>query len=240
MSRPDHVASCVYCGSTKQLTDDHVPPKQLFVRPRPSDLVTVPSCQPCNSGFQPDDDYFRTVLALRIDDRRWPEAKSLREATLRGLRRQEAQAFAAAIRQSLVRADMPPLPDGSIQLAGQWVDGARINRTIQRLIRAFFWKERDHRLPPDYRATGGLFEVASSFLPVLLPVLASGGGERTLAGGHFDYVWGEAPDDPDTTAWWFTFFGRYSFLGLTARPPAPDPSLRSNKGMKADGAAEAP
>ncbi|MEP7227382.1 MAG: hypothetical protein ABI785_08480 [Gemmatimonadales bacterium] len=236
----DQNLACVYCGSTKQLTDDHVPPKQLFQKPRPSDLVTVPSCWPCNSGFQSDDDYFRTVLALRIDDRTRPAARPFREATLRGLRRPEAQGFASEVRKSLVLADLPPLPDGSIQLAGQWVDGARINRSTQRLIRAFFWRERGHRLPRGYRTTGGLFETASAFLPILLPLLASGGGERILAGGQFDYVWGEAPDDPDTTAWWFTFFGRYSFIGVTAIPPTAAPSLRSNKGMKSDGAADVP
>ena len=43
---------CVYCGRKRRLTLDHVPPQNLFAKPRPT--PTVPSCAPCNSGSSLD------------------------------------------------------------------------------------------------------------------------------------------------------------------------------------------
>ena len=47
---------CIYCGR-EATTRDHVPPKQLFPKPRPT-LETVPSCFECNNLFGKDEDYF--------------------------------------------------------------------------------------------------------------------------------------------------------------------------------------
>ena len=59
-SEPD----CVYCGSTDDPTRDHVPPRAVFPKPRPTNLVTVPACRACNSSAAADDEYFAAVLRL--------------------------------------------------------------------------------------------------------------------------------------------------------------------------------
>lgn len=59
--------ACIYCGREGPLTLDHIPPRALFAEPRPADLITVPSCQPCNVGFSKDDEYLRLVLTLKHD-----------------------------------------------------------------------------------------------------------------------------------------------------------------------------
>lgn len=51
--------SCYICGATDDLTRDHVPPKNLFPDPKPSNLITVPCCRRCNVGFSKDDELFR-------------------------------------------------------------------------------------------------------------------------------------------------------------------------------------
>ena len=61
---------CVYCGGTDDLTDDHVPPKTIFPKPRPSGLITVRSCKKCNCGSSRDDEHFRMMLCLRHDSPR--------------------------------------------------------------------------------------------------------------------------------------------------------------------------
>jgi len=53
---------CIYCLRRRGTTVDHVPPKSFFPKSRPSNLITVPSCTQCNSGFQKDEDYFRAVI----------------------------------------------------------------------------------------------------------------------------------------------------------------------------------
>lgn len=53
---------CVYCGA-KATTRDHVPPKCFLEKPFPANLLTVPSCQPCNVAWSKDEEYFLVILA---------------------------------------------------------------------------------------------------------------------------------------------------------------------------------
>jgi hypothetical protein len=53
---------CIYCGSTTEPTRDHVPPRAVFPKPRPTNMVTVPACRACNAAAGADDDHFATVL----------------------------------------------------------------------------------------------------------------------------------------------------------------------------------
>jgi hypothetical protein len=77
-------------GMRLPLRDDHVPPKNLFGKPRPSTLVTVPSCLECNRGASGDDEYFRTMVALRQDVND-TDARFARAAVIRSLARPQAR-----------------------------------------------------------------------------------------------------------------------------------------------------
>ena len=50
--------SCTYCGVASEQTVDHVPPKCFYPKPRPSDLITVPSCWKCNNDKSKDEEFF--------------------------------------------------------------------------------------------------------------------------------------------------------------------------------------
>jgi hypothetical protein len=58
---------CYLCG-TPATTQDHIPPKCMFPKPRPTDLITVPSCCACNDKTKLDDEYFRLVVAAGSRD----------------------------------------------------------------------------------------------------------------------------------------------------------------------------
>lgn len=53
---------CIYCGKRDATDPDHVPPKCFFSKPRPSDLITVPSCRKCNNKFSKVDERARNLL----------------------------------------------------------------------------------------------------------------------------------------------------------------------------------
>lgn len=53
---------CIYCGNKKAIEKDHIPPKSFFSRPRPSNLITVPSCSNCNREFGKKDEIVRNLL----------------------------------------------------------------------------------------------------------------------------------------------------------------------------------
>lgn len=75
----DHL--CAICGVNPATTKDHVPPKNLFPKPRPQDLITVPACACCNNGSSVEDEDFRTYLSLLIGkqtdlmERLWLQSK---------------------------------------------------------------------------------------------------------------------------------------------------------------------
>ena len=50
--------TCIYCGGKLKVTDDHVPPKSFYPKPRPSNLITVPSCLKCNQTIGKDEEFF--------------------------------------------------------------------------------------------------------------------------------------------------------------------------------------
>ena len=62
-------ARCYLCGKTGKetpegkLTREHVPPRNLFPEPRPSDLITVPCCGDCNHRAHEDDEYLRLAVS---------------------------------------------------------------------------------------------------------------------------------------------------------------------------------
>lgn len=57
---------CAICGVAPASTDDHIPPKNIFPKPRPSDLITVRTCERCNNAASGQDEEFRVFLSLQI------------------------------------------------------------------------------------------------------------------------------------------------------------------------------
>src|ERR1700751_6135616 len=87
MSRSERakVAVCVYCGQTKPVTADHVPPKNLFPKRPPRNLRTVPSCFDCNNGFSKDDEYFRLALTITENAKGHPDRDAVVDRVQRSL-----------------------------------------------------------------------------------------------------------------------------------------------------------
>lgn len=85
---------CIYCGTDRDITVDHVPPKLLLAQPYPANLITVPACFQCNQSFQKDDEYLRTMLCIDVRAQGNTVAQSNLPAVLRSLQRANARAFA--------------------------------------------------------------------------------------------------------------------------------------------------
>src|SRR5471030_1318304 len=90
-SEPVRKKFCVYCGATDDLSDDHIPPKNLFPKPRPLNLITVLACRvKCNGSASMDDEYFRHCLCMSEKVGRNPEAAKNRPAIFRSLENPKA------------------------------------------------------------------------------------------------------------------------------------------------------
>src|SRR5262249_13551352 len=121
--------SCVYCSSTKNLTDEHAPPKLIFPEPRPSNLITVPACADCNQQGSKDAEYFRLWLCLNPLTKDMSSVVALKPTVQRSLKRQQAEGFRTAIFKSLESK-----PHG----VAFTVDMGRIHLVVRRTIQCLY------------------------------------------------------------------------------------------------------
>jgi len=63
---------CIYCGKKIATEKDHIPPRNLFPKPRPDNLITVPSCSGCNREYGKDDERVRNLITSLYDTESHP------------------------------------------------------------------------------------------------------------------------------------------------------------------------
>ena len=176
--------TCTYCGGTAS-TDDHVPPRRLFARPWPADLITVPSCQSCNGGAKKDDEYFIWALTC--------SASAVGDEAARA-RSQRFKLPVPPHRRTMVnrlwRSYLPVMavtPAGLAvgMTAGYRVETERLHRVLARIVRGLYFHETKERV-------AGAMKVFTSFEPPTARERAVVRGflhenERTIARGAFRY-----------------------------------------------------
>jgi hypothetical protein len=214
---------CAYCASTMKPSNDHVPPENLFPRPRRGKLITVPCCRECNVGFSKDDEYFRLALALHPRAHTNPDAEAARQSTARSFGRVSATWFTESIRFAIRK--VPGLSRAGLFLGTTdflTIDMARVNRTVERITRALYYHHRGERVPPGYgvapmylrgfngpRRSDEQIQNENRFLIHLIPA-----EEQRLGGTTFCYWYRELPGDPKAVAWQMEFFGFLTYLSI--------------------------
>jgi hypothetical protein len=136
-----NITPCVYCGGDEDMTRDHVPPRNLFPSPRPSNLITVPCCRECNRGFSRDDEFFRTAIACAECSSSHPEAVKLWNAKIR---RQLTRGGRGAIRE-LIRQTFGT--SGPVTTVNVKQTDLRLARCVKRIVKGLFFHDRGEPLP---------------------------------------------------------------------------------------------
>jgi hypothetical protein len=206
---------CVYCGAAEADTLDHIPPKGLFPKPRPSDLITVPCCRPCNKSFEKDDEYFKSHLAIRADIEHHASAMPLTGEVLRSWRRPEGAGLTAFIKDTFATREISGPGEQAFTQHGQVPDNARINRVVDRIARGLLYKETGSQLPAHYRIRSGMWEILDPGRQQEYRGLFSAGSLRSVGGDAFRYAWLQATDDPLATMWLMQFYRGATFVSVT-------------------------
>ena len=207
--------SCIYCDGDAD-TRDHIPPKSFFSTPRPSDLITVPSCGACNSGFQRDDVYAQTVLLARQDVSDHPVVQQLIPKLLRSLERPQGKALPISIART-AREFPVYTADGVVvgKTPAYGISSTRMHRFVERMVRGLFFNEVGCALPAAYEVGVVLFlERRANVLAEIGNSLA-GRPVRRIGERAFAYCWASDPNDANATIWLCTFYDRIAFAGLT-------------------------
>jgi len=198
---------CVYCGLERELTRDHVPPRCLFSKPRPNDLVTVPCCASCNGLFQKHDEYFRIAMTTGIDREKFPKENADSVRAINNLARPASLRFA----QRLLTKYKP-------NPSRLTFDAERIRIVLDRIVRGLFFHHRSVRMP-------GTVSFAFRLVDDKLKTSAEGrerierlaGNLITIGPGIFRYAFEPfAPPDLFGTVWLVLFYDHKTFFCVTS------------------------
>lgn len=215
--------ACYLCGETVGLTDEHLPPVNLFPRPRPADLVTVRACQPHNGGFSLADEYFRIAVLgpAALSD---ATAKELWEGPIvRGLLRsvKRRAGFAIEFLESWKEFDIHDRTGGLVgKEPARLIRMERIRPTVERIVRGLIWLEYEHRRPAaDVTFHIEIGRVRNSDTEGLARrLLHCSAVPRSVAGGIFQYWYYGSLENPQQSDWLLTFYRAIGFL-VRLTPP---------------------
>lgn len=207
-----------------ETSNDHIPPKNLFPSPRPSNLITVPSCKECNQKASDDDEYFRLVLSIRSDTSEHPDVSKNMDKLIRSLQKPEKKGFRGLLLDSLSRVD-------SYTPAGIYlgktdaclVNMKRVNDVIKRITRGLFYKEKGRRLPDNYIVWACCIENIIYEHPQLLPtfmmkdiIISTLQSKPLIIGNNVFKYWCKfVIDEENSSALVLSFYNKVYFLSLT-------------------------
>lgn len=212
----------MYCGRRAMLTADHVPPRNIFPKPRPNNLITVPACKKCNEEASKDDEYFRLMLVMRDDVYVEPNVKQLWKTSYRGLKWSTKRGMAHNLVKNIRHG--PTYTNSGIYLGNRStynVDLYRLDRVMERIIKGLFYHHAGYVLPKEYIARSfsvdGLVNDNVWDDPELKNMLGVLSELKPVAIGKniFSYKFLRLSDDINGSFWLFTFFSKVSFLGFT-------------------------
>ena len=214
---------CAYCGSTDNLTKDHVPPKNLFPEPRPLDLITVPACKRCHSRTSKDDEYFRLKICMSNDVKSHPAASTVLDTVFRSLLRSDAAGLRKQVLSDVRWVNLRTTSGLYIgRRLGYDVDLNRIRCVVERTIRGLYFEEfgKPLGLNNEVRVyTDGDIELQPDDVleqlkqDVLKPLSTC--SLRVIGNNVFSYRHQIAKENPLFSFWFLTFYGGFPALAMT-------------------------
>lgn len=121
-----------------------MPPRNLFLEPRPKNTITVDLCPSCNHGYHLDDEYFRVYVAagaqpgtrlMELWKKKVVDSSFARSGGLKGRLKDEREHVQEYARQnSLQLFGGGNLPPALLPLV-QGFEASRIKRVVEKIVR---------------------------------------------------------------------------------------------------------
>lgn len=220
MNSPKSVGECAFCGLEKPITRDHIPPRNLFPKPRSSQLITVPCCEDCRIGWSDDDEYFR-LHAISSRSARCASAQKIVHKIEASIGKPAKAGYRRMIQSSI--CEVPVYSKGGIYLgqsSALRVDDKRVRRVMRRIIKGLFYHERGTCLPSTHEVKGYVCE--AEFPDPLLKLLetinyAGFYPIRKIQDDVFEYTFQSLEEDVNSTIWIGWFYENIKFFGATRK-----------------------
>ena len=208
MKVKDH--KCVYCDSLPGVTQDHVPPKSFFPKPRPDDLIKVPACRSCNEGAAKDEELFLATFMFTeagISD----AGKKLWDEKLHRMYRKNP-----GLKKHIARSlqDVNLVTSSGIHLGKRLAirhEEARSKKVIDKIIRGLYHFEYQESLPQSIEITIHFLQEPSEITTVvekINPMLLNGSRRWP---DIFEYRFNRVAEQPEGSVWVIRFFGTAVF-----------------------------
>lgn len=136
---------CAICGNRPASTDDHIPPKGIYPKPRDNDanLNTIPTCAECNNDASPDDEEFKVFIGFSTG-----EFRQNADAVLNSI------AGTVGHNRKIARQIFSTKTDVYTQLRGAVAEpavavefsGKHIGAVFDRIVRGLYWMEKGKAL----------------------------------------------------------------------------------------------
>ncbi len=201
---------CAICGVRDGITKDHIPPRSIFVKPYPNNLITVPACPACNNGSNQYDEIFAAMLGLHVArGEQQAQRRMFNERALKILGKNQRLA-----RDTLKTARPVEIrtPSGVIveQASAILWDSRSHDEVITRIVRGLYYRHYGEIL-------GARAVVKPYWFRELGPKLrAVAAGLNTVTiGDVFTYHYGRTEKSPLCSAWLFEFYQGHWAGGFT-------------------------
>lgn len=142
---------CIFCGNIAD-TKEHIPAKQFFKNVPDKNLITVPSCKLCNSGFQKDEDFFRQFWVSMLLDRSTHAKNIFDNEISRSIKRRPLLGF-----KMFSQMELKDVYTKSGIYLGKMTayyisdsDRNRIDSVITKIIKGLFFHEFKQTIPKDW------------------------------------------------------------------------------------------
>lgn len=209
-------ALCAFCGDPAT-TKDHVPPKNIFLKPRPSDLITVDACGKCNQGASGDDDKFRTFISLSVGAGSPKTLALWQKGAFPSVIHNKRELFRIA--RSMERA--PVHSKGGIYLGTATqatFEAGPHDRTIEKITRGLYCHEFSERLPKECPVEVVMVNSRDpTWGPSIRPTLQLMQIRSVGGSDVFEYAFARAPEQPQSSLWLFRFYAGHVAVASTGR-----------------------
>jgi len=221
--KKDENGVCVFCGAEGKMTDDHVPPKNLFVGFHDEGLIKVSGCKSCNGGSSKDDEYFRAFLIPQDDIASHPQAQKLNRIVREKFDASELKGLENRMYSQLHSKDV--YTPAGIYLGQKpliYPEYHRIDASLKKMLKGLFFHLMKTPFPSglfhiavvDKSQIGDLERILKMDLDFWVKELARYPFNDIY--GVFSYKCAVCINPPPLiSAWLLTFFGKREFFGLT-------------------------
>ena len=221
MARDEKKQLCAICGKEEATTSDHIPPRGIFPKPRPSNLITVPACFYCNHAGSKYDESFRVYLSMEVGADT-PETRKLWEENALGTL-QHNQRLRRNIERSFRFIDVRTPAGIYLGKATAFrIDAKIYNAVIERIVRGFYYHHYAEILGD--RATCKATMLRGIDRKVL--EMSRGWPINVLGKQALIYKFNRASESPLHSVWIFEFYNHHWAMCSTQPVSVPNNSLK--------------